>query len=123
MTPYEKARTTTALIIFLLVVATTLYLGYRGWLVARTETFRKQGSTSLWLIGLWVLLLWVIRDAWYYGIFGTAFDLRVWLLGIAIYLLYRRLSRIKEGLRRGVDDATNVTASRDGQSTTRDEES
>jgi hypothetical protein len=96
MTPFEKARTITALVIFLLVALGALYLGYRGWQIARRETFRKQGGSILWLVGLWILLLWVMRDAWYYGIFGTAFDLRVWLLGVAVYLLYRRLSRTKE---------------------------
>jgi hypothetical protein len=97
MMPFDKARTITALIIFLLVVLAALYLGYRGWHIARRETFRKQASAILWLVGLWILLLWVMRDVWYYGIFGTAFDLRVWLLGVAVYLLYRRLGRTKEG--------------------------
>ena len=97
MTPFEKARTLTALAIFSLVAVAALYVGYRGWLVSRTETFRKNGSAVLWLIGLWILLVWIVRDVWYYGIFGTAFDLRVWLLGIAIYLLYRRVGRTKEG--------------------------
>ena len=96
MTPFDKARTITALVILLLVALAALYLGYRGWHVARRETFRKQGSTTLWLVGLWILLLWVVRDVWYYGVFGTAFDLRVWLLGVGVYLLYRRLGRTKE---------------------------
>lgn len=97
MTPYDKARTITALVIFVLVIVVALYVGYRGWGLTRKERFTKNGNSTLWLIGLWILLLWIVRDVWYYGILGTAFDLRVWLLGVAIYLLYQRLNRLKEG--------------------------
>jgi TRAP-type C4-dicarboxylate transport system permease small subunit len=44
MMPFDKARTITALIIFLLVVLAALYLGYRGWHIARRETFRKASE-------------------------------------------------------------------------------
>jgi hypothetical protein len=101
MTPFDKARTVTALAIFSLVAVVALYVGYRGSLLTRTDTFKRNGNGVLWLIGLWILLLWIMRDVWYYGIFGAALDLRVWLLGIAIYLLYRRLGRIKEGQQSG----------------------
>ena len=53
---------------------------------------------KLWHIGLAVLSLWVIHNAWIYfpaygiggAIGGTIGDLRVWLLAIPTYLLYRR---------------------------------
>jgi len=47
----------------------------------------------LFTLGLWVLLLWTLRDVWYYGLFGTVADLRVWLLARLSILLAAAASK------------------------------
>lgn len=54
------------------------------------EVSRQNGSRVLFIVGFAAWLLWAVHDLWTYGLFGAAFDLRLWLLGIPLYLLYRR---------------------------------
>jgi hypothetical protein len=42
------------------------------------------------MVGLAAWLLGALHDLWSFGLFGAVFDLRLWLLGIPLYLLYRR---------------------------------
>ena len=89
MEPEQKAQAIAALIIFIAVFAVAMYVAVRGCRVALT--LKSRGNSVLFTLGLWMLLLWALRDVWHYGLFGTAFDLRVWLLGIPLYLWYQRL--------------------------------
>lgn len=54
------------------------------------EASRQNGSRVLFIVGLAAWLLWALHDLWSFGLFGAVFDLRLWLLGIPLYLLYRR---------------------------------
>lgn len=45
----------------------------------------------LW-IGISLLIVWFIRDVWVYRI-GVFFDLRIWLLAIPLYFLYRKINK------------------------------
>ncbi|HKV23715.1 MAG TPA: hypothetical protein VJN93_03915 [Candidatus Acidoferrum sp.] len=60
--------------------------------VPRTEMVPsgQTGHRTLLIIGLSVLVLSALRDVWHYGLFGAAFDPLLWLLGIPVYLLYRK---------------------------------
>lgn len=53
---------------------------------------RSQGRT-LFILGLIVFVLGALYDVWQSGLLSAAFDLRLWLLGIPLYLLYRRSKR------------------------------
>jgi hypothetical protein len=83
----QKVQGITALIVFIAATAVAVYIAVRGWRAA--STFKSRAI--LFTVGLWILLLWALRDVWHYGLFGMAFDLRLWLLGVLLYLLYRRL--------------------------------
>ena len=83
----KKVEAITALIVFIAATAVAVYIAVRGW--RAVSTFKS--STTLFTLGLWILLLWALRDIWQYGLFGMAFDLRLWLLGVLLYLLYPRL--------------------------------
>src|SRR5207249_4094446 len=89
MDAYQKTRAITTLIVFIAAVVVVLYVAFRGWCAA--ETFKSRTSATLFTFGLWILLFWALRGVWHYGLFGTAFDPRLWLLGVPLYLLYRRL--------------------------------
>ena len=54
------------------------------------QVSRQNGSRVLFTVGLVAWLIWALHDLWSYRLFGTVFDLRLWLLGIPLYLLYRR---------------------------------
>jgi zinc-ribbon domain len=54
------------------------------------EVSTHNGRRVLFVLGLMALVLWASRDLWHYGFFGTAFDPLLWLLGIPLYLLYRK---------------------------------
>ena len=83
----QKVQGITALIVFIAATAVAVYIAVRGWRAA--STFKS--STTLFTLGLWVSLLWALRDVWHYGLFGMAFDPLLWLLGVLLFLLYRRL--------------------------------
>ena len=57
MTTFEHARRITALTVFVLVALTALYFGNRGWNFTTREALRKEGSTTLWLVRLWMKVL------------------------------------------------------------------
>ena len=44
-------------------------------------------------VGTIVLVVWVIRDVWVWGVFGAVADLRIWLLVIPLLVLARRLRK------------------------------
>jgi len=64
--------------------------------VASTEKAASSQTHGGLLLGIGfaALVLWVLHYFWYYGLFGglggAVFDPRSWLLGIPVYLLYRR---------------------------------
>ena len=50
----------------------------------------QRNPQALLALGVLALLLWTLHGLWYYGLFFTVLDVRLWLLAIPIYLLYRR---------------------------------
>jgi hypothetical protein len=81
----QKVQAITFLILFGGAVAAAVQIAVRGWRAAS----KFKSSPVLFTVGLWFLLAWALRDVWQLGLFGMAFDLRLWILGIALYLLYQ----------------------------------
>ena len=89
----QRAAQITTLVVFFSAIASALYIAVQAW--RATNTFKSQSSTTtLFTLGLWVLLIWALRDIWRYGLFGMAADPYLWLLGVPLYFLHRRLRRI-----------------------------
>jgi hypothetical protein len=59
----------------------------------KQETRSRTRGKTLFILGLIAFILWALYDIWHLGLLSAVFDLRLWLLGIPLYFLYRKYKR------------------------------